>query len=148
MACWVEPTASTQGFWVVFWAPGTLCSKAERGCVWPWGSWGLGAAGWAPSGRSCVGLRLPEEDTGVPSALDVDWQPGQVAVCLEGWRDPLGFGMPWVPPEAGADTHTASALNCDMANFKPLSVGGLDIWREAGADNGFGLWWHFAGQLC
>lgn len=34
---------------------------AERGYVWPRGSWGLGAASWAPSGRSCVGLRLPEE---------------------------------------------------------------------------------------
>lgn len=58
MVCWVDQTASTQWFEVVFWAPGTL-----------------------PLGAS-----YQVEDTDVPSVFDLDWQPGWVAVfrILEG----------------------------------------------------------------
>ena len=42
----------------------------------------------------CLGLSAPIFlMSGVPSALDMDRQPGWVAVCLECLRDSLGFGM-------------------------------------------------------
>ena len=51
-------------------------------------------------------------------------------------RDSLGFRMPCVPPEPGAETPTVSVLNRELAIFKPLTDGGLSIEREreAGAD--------------
>ena len=57
-------------------------------------------------------------------------QPDRVTVALESLRDSLGIGMPWVPPEAGEETHTASVLNGELAIFKPLTVGALGRWRE------------------
>ena len=36
-------------------------------------------------------------------------------------RHSLGFGMPGVPPDTGAETHTASVLNSELAMFKPLT---------------------------
>ena len=67
------------------------------------------------------------EDTGIPSALDVDWQPGWVAVCLECLRDSLDFRMPCVPQVAGTTTHAAFLLNPELAIFKPLTVSALII---------------------
>ena len=92
MVFWAEPTASTQRFGVVFWAPGTLCSRMPQAML-------------------------------MPSAFDVDQQPGCMALCLECLRDSLGFSMPDVPPEAGAKTHRTSMLNCELAIFKPWSCG-------------------------
>lgn len=38
--------------------------------------------------------------------------------------------MPCVPPEAGAETHTASVLKGEMAMLKPLVVRAVGMWRE------------------
>ena len=62
------------------------------------------------------------EDKCVHSALDVDWQPGLGAVCFECLRDSLGFRMPCVPPEPGAETYTALVVIHELAIFKPLTV--------------------------
>ena len=45
-----------------------------------------------------------------------------------------GFRLPCVAPEPGAGTHTASILINVLAMFKLLSVEGLSIWLEAGAE--------------
>ena len=74
------------------------------------------------------------EDTGVPSALDMDLQPGQVAERLECLRVSLGSILARVPPETVTRTHTTSVLNPELAIFKPLTVKGLGIWIEAGPD--------------
>ena len=84
---------------------------------------------WEP-GTLLQGAFHQKEDICVPSAFVVDWQPGWGAVCFKCLRLPLDFGMPCVPPETGADTHTTSVLNHDLAMFKPLTVRGLGMWRE------------------
>ena len=56
--------------------------------------------------------------------LEVDGQPGWVAVGFEGLKHVLGFGVPWIPLEAGAQTHTASGLDRELALVKPLPVRG------------------------
>ena len=38
--------------------------------------------------------------------------------------------MPCVPPEAGAQTNTATVFYHEMAIFKPLTFGGLCRWRK------------------
>ena len=73
---------------------------------------------------------LQAEDIGVPLAFAVDWQPGWREVCFEYLRLSLGFGMAWVLPEAGAETHTTLVLNHELAMLKSLTVGGLGMWRE------------------
>ena len=42
--------------------------------------------------------------------------------------------MPYVPPEAGAKTHTALVLNRELAIFKPVTVRFKYVDREAGTD--------------
>ena len=83
----------------MFWAPGTLLQDA-----------------------SCQA-----EETGVPSALDVDLQPGQLAEHLECLRVSLGFRLPCVLPEAGAGAHTLSVLIHVLGIVKPPIVEGLGI---------------------
>ena len=56
--------------------------------------------------------------------LEVEWQAGWVAVGFECWKPFLGFGVPWVPLEAGAQTHTASGWDRELALVKPLRVRG------------------------
>ena len=56
--------------------------------------------------------------------LEVEWQPGWGAVGCECWKHFLGCGVPWVPLEAGAQTHTASGLDRELALVKPLPVRG------------------------
>ena len=51
-------------------------------------------------------------------------------VCWECLRDSLGFGMPCIPPEPEAETHTALGLNCKLAIFKPRTVRVLHMWKE------------------
>ena len=51
-------------------------------------------------------------------------------MCLERLKDSLDVGMPCVPPEAGAEKHTASVLYHELAIFQPLIVGGFDTWRK------------------
>lgn len=102
MLHWVEPTASTLRFVVCFWEPRTLLQYA-----------------------SCQA-----EDTCVPLAFGVDWQPGLGAPCLECLNDSLDFRMSWFPPEAGTETHAASVLTYELALFKPLTVCGLGMGRE------------------
>jgi len=81
--CWVEPTPTTQRFGVVLLAPWTLLKDA-----------------------SCQA-----EDTGVSAAFDVDLQPGWGGgLCWDCLRDSLGFGMPCVPPDPGAETHISVEL--------------------------------------
>lgn len=70
----------------------------------------------------CQGGSWQAEDTGVPSAVGVDLQPGRVAERFECLRVSLGFRLPWVPPEAGAGTLAASGLQGELAIFRPLSV--------------------------
>ena len=62
------------------------------------------------------------EDKCVHSAFHVGRPPGLWAVCLECLRDSLGFRMPCVPPEPGAETYTALVLIHELAIFKPLTV--------------------------
>ena len=38
--------------------------------------------------------------------------------------------IPCIPPEAGAETHTALVLTHELAIFKALKVRGLGMWRE------------------
>ena len=38
--------------------------------------------------------------------------------------------IPCIPPEAGAETHTALVLTHELAIFKALNVRGLGMWRE------------------
>lgn len=75
-----------------------------------------------------------QKKTSVPSALDVDLQPGWLADHLECLSVSLGFRLPCVLPEAGAGTHTLSVLIHMLEIFKPLIVKGLGIWIGAGAD--------------
>ena len=56
--------------------------------------------------------------------------------------------MPCVPPDPGAETQTASVLNCELARFKALTDGGLSIERERLVlMNECKLHWHYGGQL-
>ena len=63
-----------------------------------------------------TGVSLPD--------LEVDGQPGWVAVGVKFLKHFLGFGVPWVPLEAGTQTHTASGLDRELATVKPLPVRG------------------------
>ena len=63
--------------------------------------------------------------------FEMDWQPGWVAVCLECLKNSLGFRMACIPTEAGAETHTASVLYCELAIVKPLAFRVL-VGRETG----------------
>ena len=63
----------------VSWAPGTLSSKT-------------------PPVRQRAEVSLPD--------LEVDWQPGLVAVGFKVLKHVLGIVMSWVPLDAGAQTHT------------------------------------------
>ena len=38
--------------------------------------------------------------------------------------------MPLVPPGVGGESHTASFLNHEQAEFRPVTVAGLSMWRE------------------
>ena len=99
MVVLVEPPASSQRFGMAFQALVTLLQDA-----------------------SCQA-----EETGVPSALDVDLQPGQLAEHLECLRVSLGFRLPSVLSEAGAGTHTLSVLIHVLGIVKPPIVAGLGI---------------------
>lgn len=72
--------------------------------------------------------------------FEVDWQPGWVAVSLECLKDSLGFGMPWVPQVAGAETQT-SVLCCELAIVKSLTIGALGRWKKKLVlMNEWGIW--------
>ena len=68
-----------------------------------------------------------QKKTSVPSALDVDLQPGWLADHLECLSVSLGFRLPCVLPEAGAGTHTLSVLIHVLGIVKPPIVAGLGI---------------------
>ena len=108
--------AEPTGFSVYSWAPGTLCSKMLHV-------------------RQRAQLSLQH--------FDVDWQPGWEAVGLECLKYSLGFRIPCIHPEAGAETHTASELYRHLAIVKPLTFSGLCRWRKRLVlMNEWGLLWH------
>ena len=57
----------------------------------------------------------------------MDLQSGPLAERFERLRVSLGFGLPSVPPEAGAGTHTLSVLIHVLGIVKPPIVEGLGI---------------------
>jgi len=65
----------------------------------------------------------------LPHSL-VERQSGGVAVCLEFLRDSLGFSMPCVRPEAGAEVHRVSVLNRELAISEALPGQVFGMWRE------------------
>ena len=76
-------THSKQVLLVVFWAPGTLCSKMTH-----------------VRQRTHVSLQN----------LELDLHPGWLRGCLKCLKYSLGFRMPCVPPDAGAEALMASVL--------------------------------------
>ena len=77
-------------------------------------------------------------------------QPGWGAAGFEFLRGSLGFCVPWVPPEAGAEVHRVSVLNGELAICRapPLTV--LGTWRESAWCRGgnVGQRWHEGWQRC
>lgn len=56
--------------------------------------------------------------------VEVDFHPVSVTACFGCLKHSLGFCIPWVPLEAGPETHTASGLDHEPALVKPLVVRG------------------------
>ena len=57
--------------------------------------------------------------------------------------------MPLVPPDVGGESHTASFLNHEQAEFRPVTVAGLSMWRERLVlMNEWGHHRHYDKKLC
>ena len=70
--------------------------------------------------------------------FEMDSQPGWVAVCLECLKDSLGFRMPCVPPEAGAETHGAFVCIVNWPVSSPDHQCFRQVEKEAGANECMG----------